>query len=135
MSAELTALEAVASNNITAWFRLSAVSQAVLFYATNYLTARYNWIDRNVPGDEITDVEWDTIQAYVDGLLYEVKQPMIGMVFPLVTIDPPPNVLPCDGAEYLRVDFPDLYAVLDMPFIVDAYHFVVPDLRGRTVIG
>jgi len=135
MSAELTALEALASNNVTAWFRLSAASQAVLFYATPYLTQRFNWISKNVPVDEITDEEWDTIQAYVDGLLYEAKVPMIGMIFPIVTIEPPPNVLPCDGSTYLRVDYPNLYDVLDTPFIVDADHFLVPDLRGRTVIG
>lgn len=135
MSAELTALEELATNNITAWFRLSQSSQAVLFYATSYLIARQNWIDRTVPGDEITDEEWDTIQNYVDTLLYEAKNPMIGMIFPLVTLDPPPNVLPCDGSTYLRVDFPELFAVLDTPFIVDADSFIVPDLRGRTIIG
>jgi len=135
MSAELTALEELAANNVTAWFRLSAVSQAVLFYATPYLTARFNWISKNVVNDSITDTEWDTLQSYVDGLLYEAKIPMIGMIFPIVTIEPPPNVLPCDGSTYLRVDYPNLYDVLDTPFIVDADHFIVPDLRGRTVIG
>ncbi len=135
MSAELTALESLASNNTTAWFRLSAISQAVLFYATPYLTARFNWIDRTIPTDEITDAEWDTIQAYVDGLLFEAKQPMIGHVISFISQDPPPNVLPCDGASYLRVDFPELYAVLDPFFITDADNFTVPDLRGRTVIG
>jgi len=135
MSAELTALEDLASNNVTAWFRLSAISQAVLFYATPYLTARFNWIDRTVPNDSISDSEWDTLQAYVDGLLFEAKVPMLGLIVPFVTIDPPPNVLPCDGSTYLRVDFPELYAVLDTPFIVDADNFIVPDLRGRTVIG
>jgi|SRR6185369_3518750 len=135
MSAELTALEDLASNNVTAWFRLSAVSQAVLFYATPYLTARFNWISKNVVNDSISDSEWDTLQAYVDGLLYEVKLPMIGMIFPLVTSDPPPNVLPCDGSTYLRVDYPNLYDVLDTPFIVDSDHFIVPDLRNRTIIG
>jgi len=135
MSAILTALDELASDNITAWFRLSAISQAVLFYATPFLIKRYNWIDRTVPSDTITDDEWDTLQAYVDNLLYEAKNPMIGMIFPLVTLDPPPNVLPCDGSEYLRVDFPELFAVLDTPFIVDADHFIVPDLRGKTIIG
>jgi len=135
MSAELSALEDLASNNVTAWFRLSAVSQAVLFYATPYLTARFNWISKTVVNDSISDSEWDTLQAYVDGLLFEAKIPMIGMIFPIVTLDPPPNVLPCDGSTYLRVDYPNLYDVLDTPFIVDADHFIVPDLRNRTIIG
>jgi len=135
MSAELTALEDLASNFRAAWFLLSPTSQAVLFYATPYLEARFNWINRNIPTDEVTDADWDTIQAYVDGLLYEAKNPMIGIITPYVTSDPPTNVLPCDCATYLRVDFPILYDVLDTFFIVDADHFKVPDLRGRTVIG
>jgi len=135
MSAELTALEALAADNTTAWFRLSALSQAVLFYATPYLTARFNWIDRTDPTDEVTDSDWDTLQAYVDGLLLEAKIPMIGYIIPFVTTDPPPNVLPCDGSSYLRVDYPTLYDVLDPFFITDADNFVVPDLRGRTIIG
>jgi len=135
MGAELTALESLADDNTTAWFRLSAISQAVLFYATPYLTARFNWIDRTIPDDEITDSEWDTIQSYVDGLLFEAKQPMIGLIVPFVTADPPPNVLPCDGSSYLRVDYPTLYDVLDSFFITDEDNFIVPDLRGRTIIG
>lgn len=135
MSAELTALEELASNNITAWFRLSSISQAVLFYATPYLTARNNWVSKDETAVDVTDSDWDTIDKYVSNLLYEAKNPMIGMIFPLVTLDPPPNVLPCDGSIYLRVDFPELFAVLDTVFIVDADHFNVPDLRGKTIIG
>jgi microcystin-dependent protein len=135
MSASLDALEALAANNVTAWFNLSALSQAVLFYATNYLTVRKNWIDANTPLDEITDSEWDTLDKYVSNLLYEAKKPMIGAIIPFVTQDPLPNVLPCDGSTYLRVDYPNLYDVIDTFFIVDADHFNVPDLRGRTVIG
>jgi len=135
MSAELTALEDIAANNVTAWFNLSSVSQAVLFYATNYLKRRENWIDQNTPLDSISDSEWDTLEAYVDNLLYEAKNPMIGMIIPFVTQDPLPNVLPCDGSTYLRVDYPNLYDVLDPFFIVDSDHFNVPDLRGKTVIG
>jgi microcystin-dependent protein len=135
MSAELAALEDLAANFRAAWFRLSATSQAVLFYATPYLTARFNWIDRNTPLDTVSDSDWDTIENYVDTLLYEAKNPMIGLIIPFVTSDPPPNILPCDGSTYLRVDYPILYDVLDSHFITDADHFIVPDLRGRTVIG
>lgn len=115
--------------------RLSPTSQAVLFYATPYLTKRYNWLDRTDPLDAITDAEWDTISAYVDGLLYEVKTAMIGLIIPFATALPPPNVLPCDGSTYLREDFPQLYDVLDPIYIIDADSFFVPDLRGRTVIA
>jgi microcystin-dependent protein len=135
MSAELTALESLAVNFNSGIYRLSPTSIAVLFYATPYWTARYNWIDRTVPGDTVTDTDWDTISSYVDQLLYEVKTPMLGMIIAFMTDDPPPNVLPCDGSTYARVDFPDLYSVLAPIYIVDADNFTVPDLRGRTVIG
>jgi len=134
MSAELTALEALAANYRSGIYRLSPTSLAVLFYASRFWAQKFNWLSPD-PLDEITDVEWDTIQDYVDGLLYEAKNPMIGMIMPYVTADPPTNVLPCDGSTYLRDDFPALYQALDAIFIVDADHFTVPDLRGRTVIA
>lgn len=46
-----------------------------------------------------------------------------------------PNLLLCDGTEYERADYPALYAILDSAFIVDADHFITPDLQGRVVIG
>jgi|SRR5437870_12128678 microcystin-dependent protein len=135
MSAELSALQDLAANFRSGIYRLSPESLAVLFYASPYLTKRFNWIDRTDPFDTVSDSDWDTISAYVDGLLYEAKKPMIGYVMPYLTESPPANVLACDGTVYLREDYPELYAVLDTAFIVDADHFQVPDLRGRTVIG
>lgn len=135
MSAELTALNELAVNYRNSLIRLSPTSQAVLYYATAYLIKRSNWIDRTNPLDTVSDVDWDTISAYVDGLLYEVKTPMIGYIVPFVTIDPPPNVLPCDGSIYLKDDYPVLYDVIAPIFIIDDEHFMVPDLRGRTIIA
>lgn len=60
---------------------------------------------------------------------------MIGAIFPYASVNAPHNTLPCDGSEYLRVDYPALYADLDAAFIVDADHFTTPDLRGLVVIG
>lgn len=135
MSAELTALESLAANFRSGIYRLTPISLAVLFWATPYWKARYDWIEKGMTGDVVTDADWDTICSYVDGLLYEVKNPVIGLITPYITADPPANVLPCDGSTYLRDDYPSLYEALDAFFIVDADHFFVPDLRGRTVIG
>lgn len=60
---------------------------------------------------------------------------MIGQIIPYLSADPPDNTLPCDGSSHLRVDYPDLYAVLDAAFKDDPDNFHVPDLRGRTIIG
>jgi len=60
---------------------------------------------------------------------------MIGAILPYATDTTPDGTLYCDGATYQRVDYPALYAELASVFIVDADSFVVPDLRGRAVIG
>jgi len=134
MSAELTALELLALDFRSGIYRLSPISLAVLFYATRFWSQKYNWKSPD-PLDSISDSDWDTISAYVDGLLYEVKNPMVGMIIAYMTESPPANVLACDGSTYLRDDYPVLYEQLDTFFIVDADHFTVPDLRGRTVLG
>jgi microcystin-dependent protein len=61
--------------------------------------------------------------------------PVIGTVFAHCNTLTPDYALPCDGTQYLRVDYPELYASLDSVFIVDADNFVTPDLRGKTVLG
>jgi len=134
MSDELSSLETLAADFVGGIYRLSPISLAVLFYASRFWGLRGNWRSNN-PYDVITDSDWDTIQAYCDGLLYEVKTPVIGYIFPFITESPPTNALACDGSTYLREDYPELYAALDTFFIIDADSFFVPDLRGRTVIG
>lgn len=47
----------------------------------------------------------------------------------------PDGYLLCDGATYLRTDYPTLYAVLHSAFIVDADHFITPDLVGKVSLG
>ena len=135
MSNELDAVLAVAANNAPITAALSPESTAVFGYAWSYLSRRYNWRDTSDPYDEITDSQWDTIQAMVDKAFTEIMIPMIGQVIAFATSDPPPNVLFCDGSTYLRVDFPTLYSLLAPAFIVDADNFIVPDLRERFVYG
>lgn len=60
---------------------------------------------------------------------------LIGAILPYATSAAPDGTLACDGSEYLREDYPMLYAALDSVYIVDADNFIVPDLRGRAVIG
>ena len=66
----------------------------------------------------------------------EVQTAMsIGTIVAYVTAAPPPGVLAADGATYNRVDYPDLYGLLDSFYILNENQFVVPDLRGRTLVG
>ncbi len=54
---------------------------------------------------------------------------MIGSLVHYVTNSPPPGVLLCDGTQYLRVNYPDLYADLPASLIVDADNFIVPTIE------
>lgn len=135
MSQVLDELIALAAdfNPITA--SLSPDTLAVFFYFEVAMQAMRTWLSPGNPLDTITSDEWDTIEAMVANAYKEIMTPMIGQIIEYVGSAFPPNILPCDGAAYDRVDYPDLYAVLDSAFIVDADTFVVPDLRDRVTIG
>jgi len=61
---------------------------------------------------------------------------MIGAIIPVVRNVMPSNWLRCNGATHLRVDYPDLYALLvGLPFIIDADNFSVPALEGVFLLG
>jgi len=116
--------------------RLSADSLN-LFMFTQGLTGLYAW---EGAGGDLTSAEADDIDAMLSNAYAELMTEVltvipVGSVFPYATTDPPPGSLECDGAQYLRVDYPALYAALDAAFIVDADNFVVPDLRSRVPIG
>lgn len=60
---------------------------------------------------------------------------MVGSIVAYISANPPDNALPCDGTQYARVDYPQLYDALDSAFIDDEDYFTLPDLRGRAIIG
>lgn len=48
----------------------------------------------------------------------------------------PSGWLLCDGASYLRLEYPDLFAVIGVSFgSADGSHFNVPNINGRVVVG
>jgi microcystin-dependent protein len=60
----------------------------------------------------------------------------VGQLLTFATISLPAYCLPCDGASYLRADYPELFAAIGVLWgNVDSTHFNVPDLRGRTMIN
>lgn len=75
--------------------------------------------------------------ALMSTMFYEFLESacMIGMIAPYATSDPPKGTLTCDGTEYQRVDYPNLYNALDDAYIVDADNFEVPDLRDIFVLS
>jgi len=114
-------------------YSLTADSLAVLFYMWNYMNRVSTW--RKFPGEEITPEESDIIDALISDTMRQIMTPTVGQITAFITLEPPPNVLPCDGSTYLRVDYPMLYDVLDPAFILDADSFFVPDLSDQTIIG
>lgn len=58
---------------------------------------------------------------------------MIGQVTPYVTANPPTFCIDCDGGTYNRVDWPELYALLDPAFVIDADTFTTPNLNNGSV--
>lgn len=90
----------------------------------------YNW--EQVEGISAEDAAQRAFEMYTQFL---EGHGMIGTVTPYVTTLPPQGYIECDGSTHNRTDYPELYALLDAAFILDADTFVTPDLRGRTVIG
>jgi len=61
---------------------------------------------------------------------------MVGAILPYGGSAPPIGALWCDGASYLRVDYPALFTVISDTFgAVDSDHFNVPDLTARVPAG
>lgn len=135
MSDELDALLALSADYDPITASLSPDTLAVLFYAGSFLQGKANWYNPYNPLDEITTEQWDTIEAMVATAFKEIMTNMVGQIITTFAENFPPNVLPCDGATYDRVDYPTLYAVIDPVFHVDADTFTVPDLRDRVTIG
>lgn len=97
--------------------------------ALNDLTNFWNWeeITGSVTKEEISRAMDVMFREYLQG-----EACLIGSIQLYAVDSLPSGVLACDGASYLRTDYPMLYSVLPSVFIVDADHFTVPDLYQGT---
>lgn len=69
-------------------------------------------------------------------LTFGVDMATTGVIVPYGGGILPIDWLPCDGRSLLRSDYPNLFAAIGTVWgSVDATHFNIPDLRGKTVIG
>jgi len=109
---------------------LSAVFIQALSVWYNY---RFYWVDG---GNPVTDEQWDAIQALISQTELDIMSAMVGLILPnvLATLGTL-TVLDCDGATYLRVDYPLLYAAIAPAYIIDADNFSVPNLQNRVALG
>lgn len=84
--------------------------------------------------DRLTDAEKDSVEAIISLAERELMTGITGVFFPEI-VDRQGSLL-CDGAEYLREDYPALYEHwAGTSLIVDADTFHVPDLRRKFVLG
>ncbi len=59
----------------------------------------------------------------------------VGQILFFATISLPAYCLPCDGASYLRADYPQLFAAIGVLWgSADGTHFNVPDFRDKTLV-
>lgn len=91
-----------------------------------------NWTGAGI---DLTESEINEINELVDQAEDELILSAVGLIMPIANAAVPEYMLLCDGTQYLRVDYPELFEVLDPVFIVDPDNFVTPDLRDRFVLG
>ncbi len=132
MSEALTALLAVSANKTQKIVSLSPESQAIFLYVSGLLESREFYIEGYT--DEITDAEWDALDAMQAKASEEIMTGLTGEIVPTVTQVLKPGLLLCDGSVYQRVDYPDLYAAIDAIFIIDADRFHVPNIPAMTTL-
>lgn len=129
---EWQALQALAENEPFGLFGLSGQTTTIIRTAHSILYGLYNWKGE---GSELTSEEIDEIKAALDALFKEVSIPMlIGALFPYPGLNVPEGSLPCDGNEYAKIDYPELYEYLTgSDLIVDEETFITPFFPGQVV--
>lgn len=114
------------------FFYLDAWSVSLLGSMLSQERPLYLWANDQFP---LTEAEIDDLDNKLSAAQGQLMQALVGLIMPCATAAAPAGTLICDGATYLRVDYPNLYAALDAAFIIDADSFVVPDLRDKFVMG
>jgi microcystin-dependent protein len=126
------AINALASNDTGHFVFLDAWSISLLGSMLSQERPLYLWTNDQYP---LSESEIDDLDDKLSTAQGALMQSLVGLIMPVMTSSAPAGTLVCDGTTYLRADYPNLYAVLDAAFILDADSFVVPDLRDRFVMG
>jgi len=91
------------------------------------LIESWNWEEEGgISVSETNALCYDLYNSFV-----KEEKTMLGSLVHFVTDSAPSGILPCDGTQYLRVDYPELYAVLPASLIVDPDNFIVPDIEDK----
>jgi len=92
----------------------------------------YLWANDQNP---LSESEIDDLDNKLSTAQGQLMQPLVGLIMPVCTASIPDGTLLCDGATYLRADYPNLYDAIDPGYHIDADTFIVPDLQDRFVMG
>lgn len=95
------------------------------------LTEAHNW--EQLTGISVADTIaiWETIYLqFSQGTFC-----MIGAIVSMLNDSTPDNMLLCDGSNFAKADYPELYDVLPAALIVDPATGSVPDLRDLFVLS
>lgn len=113
----------------------------------------YDWIPHIVGALDVLDQPdaWNGTETEIENARAEIRKlianfsvvcgddimPAIGSVIQYAgkLASLPSHFLPCNGAQYLRVDYPLLYDALETVYQIDADNFIVPDTRSRAILG
>jgi microcystin-dependent protein len=111
---------------------LSGMSVTVILTSLDAANRIYDWWYDN---EQLTDEQITYMYEILGTARKELLVSQIGEVKMFATGTDPAGCLLCDGATYERTAYPELYSLLSTSFIIDADHFVVPDMRGNFVYG
>ncbi len=106
--------------------------------ALTAMTKRWQWRSGDV---DLSDYQWDELDEILSELTSAIITEVSDVTFPIGAVIPfpvtatPTGFLLCNGDQYLRVNYPLLYAALSSAFIVDADNFTVPDLDEIFIRG
>lgn len=135
MSHLLDEILAQAANGSPATVALSAESVAVLFFASEFLERRSNWLDRGVdPLDEVTDSDWDEIEKLVGNVYEEIMHPVlaVGAIEMWLAATAPDRWLICNGQAVSRSTYAELFDLWGTTFGAGdgSTTFLLPDMRS-----
>lgn len=101
---------------------------------------------QSTPAQTLTDIYEVPIARMASGVMIDIRQfaqtgpasVPSGSMLDYAGAVSPAGWLLCNGATYVRQDYPSLFAVIGTTFNIagtDSTHFNVPDCRGRVAIG
>lgn len=105
----------------------------VLWFVLQELGETWTWRQIDPTHATVTEVTGEIVKATDNAIFAGCI--MLGQVFYFAGETVPDYCLICDGSTYLNDDYPDLAAVINVNYQVDATHFRVPNLVGRFALG